>query len=255
MRNPTLDSVVNALRVVQMFRTNATLTVTQVAKELDVAKSTAHRLLSTLVTEGFAERDPLKRVYHPGATLVAVGLSSMGTFDVQRRANQPMADAAARIGETVKLLVLQGRFSRCISSIEAEHALQVGGGIGRMLPVHATAGGKILLQNATEDHLRRLFPTGLPALTEHTITDFDDLMVELQATRKRRWATSRQESTVGVDGVAVAVTGVANKIVAALAVAAPSARMNPTRRLEIARELLEAAERMRANRADAATPA
>lgn len=247
MRNPTLDSAGSALRVVKLFHSRHTLTVTEVSHELGVAKSTAHRLLATLVAEGFAQRDPIKRAYHPGAALVAVGLATMGTLDVQRRANATVADLASRVGETVKMVVLQGRFARCISSIQADQSLRVGGDIGQLLPVHATAAGKVLLMDKSEDDIRRLFPATLPALTPYTISTLDALMVELQRVRQRNWASSEQESALGVFGLAVPIMGMANRLVAALAIAAPTARVTADRRVEMVGELLRAAEAIHAN--------
>lgn len=253
MRNPTLGSVANAMRIIKLFRSHPTLSVTEVSQELDVAKSTAHRLLTTLVAEGFAQRDPLKHVYHPGSTLVSVGLAAMGSFDVQRRANAPIRQLAEHVGETVKLVVAQGQFTRCVQSVQIDNSLQVGDEVGLMLPITATAAGKVLLMNRTEEEMLRLFPAGLPAVTEHTIVDVGELMVELQVVRKRNWASSHEESSLGIEELAVPVMGMANRIVAALAVAAPTVRMNPERRTRIVAALLQTADRMRTDR-EAASP-
>lgn len=253
MRNPNLGSVANAIRIVKLFRLHPTLSVTEVSQELNVAKSTAHRLLSTLVAEGFAERDPLKRVYHPGSMLVSVGLAAMGSFDVQRRANAPIHRLAGHLGETVKLSVAQGQFTRCVQSVQIDNSLQVGGGVGLLLPITATAAGKVLLMDRTEQEIRQLFPAGLPAVTEQTVVDVDELMVELQLVRKRNWASNCEESTLGIEGLAVPVMGLANHVVASLAVAVPTVRMNPERRTRIVAALLQTADQMRTN-SDAAPP-
>lgn len=64
----------------------------------------------------------------------------MASFDVQRRTNVPIQQPAERLGETVKWIIAQGPYARCVQSIQAGAEPQVGGGIGEMRPIHLTAG-------------------------------------------------------------------------------------------------------------------
>ena len=246
MRNPTLESASNALAVVRMFTELETLTVTQVAERLDVAKSTAHRLLTTLVEAGFAQRDPRRRHYHPGPALVAAGLGAMGALDVTRRAHQHAADLAERIGETVTMAVLQGSYARCVAAFTPATRRLPGfsATVGRLLPLHSTASGKILLAGRSEEEIRSLYPGGLAALTPRSITDIDVLMVELERTKRRKWAISDEESTHGVVGLAVPVYGETTRI-AAIAVAAPADSLPGSMRLSIVDELFRTADGIR----------
>jgi DNA-binding IclR family transcriptional regulator len=239
-RNPyALDSATNALRIIGLLQARHSITVTEVSRELGVGKSTAHRLLMTLVAEDFVVRDPVHRRYHPGRALVRAGLSVLGDFDVRRRASQPMAKLAERTGETVKLLILEGPYARVLEVVEAPQSLRVGGSIGELLPANATAGGKMLLSQETEEALRERFRGRLPKLTEHTISDWDELVVELQAIRQRGWAANYEESAVGVHGLAVPVAGRAVPTLAALTIAAPTSRIPRGQHVEILRQLLD----------------
>ena len=222
--NPyALDSASNALRVIGLLGERSTITVTEVAAELAIGKSTAHRLLMTLVAEDFATRDPVHRRYHAGR-----GLAVLGELDVRKRASKPMRQLTEKTGETTKLLVLEGPFARVIEVAETEQSLRIGGSAGQLLPANATAGGKLLLCNETEEALRARFGRHLPSITDKTITDWDELMVELAAIRRRGWASNVGGSTPGVSGLAVPIQGRSVPTVAVLTLAAPTAR---TRRL------------------------
>jgi DNA-binding IclR family transcriptional regulator len=224
--NPyALDSVSNALHVISLLGERSTITVTEVATELGIGKSTAHRLLMTLVAEDFATRDPVHRRYHAGRALVGAGLAVLGDFDVRKRTSRPMRQLTEKTGETTKLLILEGPFARVLELAETEQSLRIGGSVGQLLPANATAGGKLLLCDETEEALRARFGRRLPAITDETITDWNELMVELAAIRKRGWAANVGESTLGVSGLAVPVAGRMVPNAAVLTLAAPTARL------------------------------
>lgn len=244
--NPyTLDSAANVLRVLRLLGERGTITVTEVSKELDVGKSTAHRLLMTLVAENFAARDPVHRRYHAGRALVGAGMSLLGGFDVRKRASAPMRQLTATTGETTKLLILEGPFARVLQVVETEESLRVGGSIGDLLPANATAGGKLLLSNESEDALRERFGRKLPKLTEATIADWDELIVQLQTIRSRGWASNIGESSPNVTGLAVPVQGRSVPMVAVLTLAAPSDRLPPQKFQSTLALMFRAAEQMR----------
>src|SRR5579859_8171320 len=78
-----IASVDSALRILLMFREQRALRLTDAARTLGVAHSTAHRLLAMLHHHGFVHRDPASRRYVPGPSLVEIGLSAIGTIDLR----------------------------------------------------------------------------------------------------------------------------------------------------------------------------
>lgn len=221
-RNPAgIDAAANALRVIRLLQDRGSITVTEVSREVGVGKSTAHRLLSTLVAEEFAVWDPIHRNYHAGKVIVDAGLSLLGHFDVRQRANAPMNALARRTGETIKVVVLEGSYTRAIHVVESLQNLRTSGRVGEILHAHASAGGKLLLINDSPERLRERLGNQLTALTTSTITDGDRLIVELGTIRGRRWASSVEESTDGITGLAVPILGHGDQMFAALAIAAP----------------------------------
>src|SRR2546426_4573223 len=86
MESKSASSVDNALRVLQMFKSRRVLPVADVAKDLDVARSTAHRLLAALLQRGFAAQDSVTRAYVPGPELTEIGLAVVERLDIRGRA-------------------------------------------------------------------------------------------------------------------------------------------------------------------------
>jgi IclR family acetate operon transcriptional repressor len=139
-----LESVDNALRLLQLLRDQGTLRVSEAAAELGIARSTAHRLLAMLVYRDFAVRGD-DHAYLPGPALSAPPLHGEPVRRL-REAIRPHADALRdRTSESVSLLVLHGRSVRFLYTAESTRPLRVGDRQGTVLPAWRTSGGKALL--------------------------------------------------------------------------------------------------------------
>lgn len=249
MRNsPTypLASVDNALRLALELRNRPSLRVADAADLLGVARSTAHRLLSMLAYRGFASQDPATRAYTAGPVLTDAGLYVARSLDVRRAARRYLEWVRDTLGETVHVVVLEGSQARFVDGVEGSHALRVGTRIGMLLPAHATSGGKALLAEMSDDDVTTLFGGSLPAVTQQTIGDLDTLRRELERVRRRGYAINVEESEIGIAAVGMCIRGPAGEPVAALAVAAPSARLTRRRIPELVPTIVEATRRISA---------
>lgn len=224
-----IESVDKALRLLLLMRDRGEVRVTDVSDELGVARSTAHRLLMTLVHHGFAAQDRVSRSYRAGRVVVEIGLAAVGDLDVRRKARHHMEKLAAELRETVNLLVLEGAGVRFIDGVESDQALRVTSRTGALLPAHATSGGKLLLAELTDAELETLYPNGLGRVTDRTLTDAAVLHDELANARRLGYAMNRGESEPGLHAVAVCVRDHAGRAVAALAASVPAPRADPTR--------------------------
>lgn len=240
----SVDAVANALRTLRLLQQRGSLTVTSLSLSLGVGKSTAHRILQTMVDEGFVVRDPVKRDYRAGQVLISAGLSVLGHFDFRRRAREPMVALARRTGESFKLIVLEGAHTRVLHVVQGSRQPQVRGRIGEVLYANATAGGKLLLSHESQDMLKQRFEKKLPSLTQNTICDWDELAVELRTIRDRQWATSFEESTLGLNGLAVPVMKRFEVPILALAMAAPTDRLTRGGQVEYLGLMMNASHQM-----------
>ncbi len=233
-----LSSVDHALELLLLFRSRPALRVSEVAEELDVARSTAHRLLSMLVRRQFAVQDPVTRSYRPGPRLVEIGLAAVGALDLRTRMRPYLAEVASRTGETVSLLVLEGDTVHFIDSIESRRTVRVGSRFDARMPAHATSAGKAMLAALPAAHVLAVYPAEkLAAMTRHTITTRTRLLAALDRVREAGFAVSLEESEIGLTAVGMAVLDADGRPAAGLTVAGPVQRMTPEWIRVIATEL------------------
>ena len=228
----------------------AALGVSQLARELAVPKASAHRLLRTLTRRGLVEQDAEGR-YHPGAGLIALGLGVLERDPVVALARPVLEEEAARLGETVFLTGLRGGLGGdlrgpemvVLDKAEGSGFLRAAPQVGTAVPLHATAVGKLALAFVPELET----PEKRIAFTDRTRVDEASLAREIALARSRGFASNRDEWIDGLSVVAAPVRAPRDgRMLAALAVAAPSPRMESLGLDEVARGVVEAAARVEA---------
>ena len=230
-----VTSVGHALRLLAALQDHPSLAVRETAKLLDVAPSTAHRLLTTMQATGFVVQDPTTRRYGAGPALVAVALASLQRIDVGRVARPYLTALAAETRETVSLAVPEGATVRFIDSVEGPDVVRVRSRIGLAVPAHTSAAGKALLAGLGRDELFRLYPTArLQRRTPRSIGSRALLLKELEDVRELGYATSLEEGMPGLASVAVGIKDLRGRVIAALAVAVPAERLDVSRTERIA---------------------
>lgn len=233
-----LASVDNALVLATILRTEGSITVTDAARRLSVAPSTAHRLLSMLVYRDFAVRDSA-RLYRTGPALAMEAHHSLGT-GLLREISAPALEALARrTGESVNLVVRVGEFVHFIASWESTKPLRVGSREGMTFPAHLTSGGLALLALLGKDDVDDLYSAERWADREGR-PDLAQLRRDLAGVRRTGIALQRNRSEAGVTAVGMALTET-GMTPAALSVAMPTVRYEPRELERWARELHVAA--------------
>jgi DNA-binding IclR family transcriptional regulator len=152
-----ITSVDHALLLATILQVEGALTVSEAAQRLGVARSTAHRLLSTLCYRDFAVQNEDRR-YSAGPVLSLAARSNSRAALLRAVAMPHLAVLTGRVGESTNLLVLAGDQVRFIGSVEGTQALRVGNREGMVFPAHRTSGGVLLLADlpaAQFDHFPR----------------------------------------------------------------------------------------------------
>ena len=192
MRNnaPTLESVDNALRVLLLLVERDRVRVSDIAGELGIALSTAHRLLSTLRQRGFVEQGR-DRSYVRGPAFAHLAGQRQLARPVQDVALPHLERLRDQVHETSHLSVLDGSDMRFLASVESDQVLRVGSRVGTRLPAHRTSGGKALLAALTPEELSGRFPPhGLSTLVPSE-DDLDRLRRELVTVARRGYGVNR----------------------------------------------------------------
>ncbi len=221
-----MTSVDHALRILELLRGEPAMRLSDVARQLGVANSTAHRLLAALAYRGFVRQQPGTRRYTAGDALLRIGRAAVLHVELRDRA-RPLLEALAReLGETVHLGVREGTLVRYVDAVESARAVRVAARTGRTLAAHWTSTGKVLLAGLADDTVRGLYDeTNLPTGTPSSIGDLDVLLADLDECRHVGFAVNRGESEEDVVSVAIALRDGDGAIVAAVSCAAPQHRL------------------------------
>lgn len=219
----------------------------ELARALQIPKSSLHGILRTLMQRGWVEADTTGTRFGLGIRALQVGAAYLETDDAAELLAGVLDRLAAQFGETVHLGRLDGPHVVYLAKRESVHPLRLYSAIGRQLPAHATALGKVLLAQRGDDAVDRLLNWPLPALTSHTITDPEALHRELAATRDRGYAVDREENTEGIVCFAMAVP-LQNPASHAISLSVPAARLDARSEGQIVAALREAMTQLGAAR-------
>lgn len=179
------------------------LSMSQLAEQVGLARSTVHRLVAALQVERF-----VVPVSSSGRVKLGPGLASLAVSalpDLVRDLHPHLARLSHEMGETVDLSLLQHDHVLFVDQVGAPRRLRAVSAVGAAFPAHGPANGKILLSTLSAEELERLLPATLEELTPNTIVDRDRLLAELQEARSRRVAYDREEHTLGICGIACLV--------------------------------------------------
>lgn len=236
-----IESVDRALRLALVLRAGDALSVANAAQLLDVAPSTAHRLLNALVHRGFAVQGR-DRLYAAGP--VFVGHPAEVSHETFRQLALPvLQELGARIHETVQVMVLSGNSVRFLDGVEAtDRNLRIGARRNDLMPAYCSAGGKAILAQLPNPDLEALYRGGLTPWPTARFTTLTALKRNLATVRKVGYGTSVEETEQGVRGLGVAVKGPEGQTVGALTAAVPSVRFRAEETAPIVAALHEAAD-------------
>lgn len=230
--NYPIASVDNALQLSRLLILEGSLSVSEAARILGIARSTAHRILAMLTYHGFAEQGEDRR-YLVGPILRA-GAAGTTSIDVLRQTSLATLKAlAARVGETTTLQVLTGSKSRVIETVECESSLRIGSRTGRLLEAHQTSGGKALLALLTDEEIERRYASARGLALERILT-------MVHQTRELGYGTNEQESEVGVSAIGMSIPGRTIETSAAVTIAIPTIRVGKKGLTSMLRPLREA---------------
>lgn len=222
-----VKSAERVLQIIELLTLNtAGLTFGDIHELLDVPKSSLHGLLKTMERRGHLDAEPSSRRYRLGVRLWEAGQAFVRGVNLVQLAQPHLQAASDALGETVQLAVLDGLENVYLAKVESDQALKLVSEVGRRLPAHATALGKVLLAGLSDAELdERLDGQRFQRFTDRTISDRDELLAALRETRERGFGTDVGEYTPGVTCWAVAVRDHEHRVVAAISCSVPEVRL------------------------------
>lgn len=221
-----MNSTQLALRALLVIAQRGGIRLSELASELQVARSTAHRILTNCVAAGYVRQESAGARYEPGPHLYEIALRMASTVDLNRAIAPALEAVHRRFGYTTNFSALEGRYARVLLSLVGTGPRPVSSQMGSIHPAHADAAGKAMLAFCTPEDLNaRLSEHHLVALTPRTVTDRHELIRQLEITRERGWAVAFGEGHPDVDDAAVPVLGLSGEALGAISVAAWAPRL------------------------------
>jgi DNA-binding IclR family transcriptional regulator len=198
------------------------LSLSQIASRVGLARSTVHRLVAALEEERLVTLVSPNGRFRLGSTLAMFGLAVQR--DLATQLHPYLVSLSRSLNETVDLAVLEHDQVHFIDQVAARRRLRAVSAVGSVFPAHCTANGKVLLATLTPDRVDQLLPRRLERLTPYTVTDRKALLAEIDEVRAGGIAFDRQEHTIGICAVGVAILTDSQVQPAAITVPLPTQR-------------------------------
>jgi DNA-binding IclR family transcriptional regulator len=221
----SVQSVDRAIRILELLADHGEAGVTEIAAELDVHKSTAFRLVSALEGRGLVDQNGERGKYRLGTGLIRLAGSTIARMDVVQEGRAVCRALAAGTGETANLAVLSDGAVLYLDQAAGSTAVQLHNWVGQRVPVHATANGRVLLADLTDDQVVTLVGEDLPTFTPATLSTAEALVGALVRVRHEGFAVVVDELEIGLTAVAAPIRSLRGDVVASVSVSGPSFRM------------------------------
>ncbi|HZD65668.1 MAG TPA: IclR family transcriptional regulator [Acidimicrobiales bacterium] len=237
-----IQSVIRALELFELVaKDKEPRTARELAAAAGLDRTTAYRLLATLESRGFVERDPVTQTYRLGYEATVLAAYSSHHESLIRRARPVLEALASEVNETVSLNVVAQNGTVAVDQIDPETPVRVINYVDVPLPLHCTSSGKVILASYSPDDFEAYFLTPPEARTPLTIVDKEQLRREGSLTRKRGFGITVGEQDEGINGVSAPVLDRAENLVACVSVSGPTYRLPYDRLLELGPRLGSAA--------------
>lgn len=225
----TVKSADRVLQVFELLTENPDgLLLAEIQRALDLPKSSAHSLVSTMAARGFVQQDPHSRRYAVGIRLWQAGRSYLTASSLENLALPYMTQIRAELNETVQLATLDGIDNVYLAKVDPDQQLRLASHVGARLPAYATGIGKALLSLLPDEEIRRRFTdVAFTAYTPQTISSLDALLQTVHRVRHIGHAEDHGEYTAGVFCVAMPLKSTTDHGLAALSVSVPEVRKRP----------------------------
>jgi IclR family KDG regulon transcriptional repressor len=224
-----IHTVRNALRVLEEFRDETDLGVTELARRLNLHKNNVFRILATLEQQGYVEQVGENEAYRLGVRCLELGSSYGASRSLLRLARPVLVDLARRSGESAHLGELRDFSVVHLDGEQSGQIVQTGLRVGRTLPAHCTALGKVLIACARDEAERFdrevILRSGLVARTARTLDDRDKLLEHLHGVAAQGFALDVEECERGLCCAAAPVFDATGRLVAAVSISGPAFRL------------------------------
>jgi IclR family KDG regulon transcriptional repressor len=225
--NETVRSVERALAILGCFDDDHPLLgITEISAQLNLPKSTIHRILATLEAWGFVQQDEVSCRYQLGLRLFELGAIVGNSLGLRQAALPVLKQLSRETEETVLLVAYDSGEVVYLDALECPQPVKIDARPGKRLPAHCTASGKAFLSALPREEVERVLSRPLSGRTPKTITDAEELRCNLTLSRQRGYSISDEEYNTGIRAVAAPIVSEKGRVWGVVAVAGPAFRLS-----------------------------
>jgi IclR family transcriptional regulator, KDG regulon repressor len=240
-RENMVKSVSRALDIIDIVSSQKDgLGVTEIAKQMDINKSSVYRILSTLVQYGYMEQDEETSRYKLGYKFLEMSSKLLESIDLRKEAKPYLQELEKETNEVIHLVVYDQGEVIYIEKLEGTETLRMHSKVGKRAPMHCTAVGKAILANLPSNVVLDILERkGMPRHTDKTITAKDEFLKELAQVKQKGYALDLEENEYGIRCIAVPIFDHVGKVIAAVSVSGPTIRMTDERIEQLQARMLQ----------------
>jgi DNA-binding IclR family transcriptional regulator len=211
------------------------------SKAVGLNKSTVHRLLSSLISLGYASKIKDTGEYILTMKMFEVGSKVSDRFDILKIARPYLQELSKVVGEAVHLVIRDGNDVIYIFKEDSgNNSVCMSSRIGFRAPLYCTAVGKAIMSELPEEDVKHILETSsITQRTANTITSHSKMLEYLKVVKECGYAVDDEENEIGVRCVAACITSSSGKVLGAFSVSAPTGRMDNERLTHIADKVLK----------------
>lgn len=239
---------VRSIYILEVLATTRTpMTPTEINAILRLPKPTIHRLCQRLESEGFLEKDLDGKRYVPGSRLRNISASVTGFASFAQPRHAVLQRLSEQVGETCNITIPDRAGMLYLDRVETRWPLRIQFPIGDQVPFHCTASGKLYLSSLRKAKRHHLIDAlTLARYARNTVVDREQLLAMLDQIRRNGVGTDNEEFVDGMVAIAVPIVDASERLIATLALHAPTQRMSMQDALDHADQLRLSAEKIRA---------
>lgn len=223
-----VPAVARAFDILELFLDEGgELSIPEIVAQTGLPRTTVFEIVGTLLARNYLSRTADNRDrFELGFMSFQLGTAYRWRSRLIRIGQRIAEEVSEECSETVNIAVLDGLDVVYLCTVEGNQAVRIAVSVGRRLPAHCTALGKVLLASLTKAELEKIYPADseLTPRTQHTLTTSKKLFTELDKVRVSGYAIERNESNDGVSCLAAPIRDDSDRVVAAMSITVPSHR-------------------------------
>lgn len=220
-RAPRIQSVVRAADILEAFTDAKELGIAEIARQLELNKSTTFGLVNTLTALGYLEQVQPSKKYRLGLRLLELGNLVQRRLDIREEAHGSMVALSEKYHAFVHLATYSNGHAVYIDKVEVDTPITMYSQVGRRAPMYCTAVGKAMLAFLPEDRVEEVAAKGMKPYTPNTIVDRERLIDELRQIRQTYIAVDREELEEGLSCIAAPIFNQRGEVCASISVSFP----------------------------------